>query len=117
MDQPIACTLRPTELTNRAIELAQLADCALRSREPIADGERLVFAPGAKIEQRLRDAVAAEASCCSFLRMDLRSDPEALVLDITGPAEAKPIIAELFAGDFEDNAARRRQLGLSPDVD
>jgi hypothetical protein len=32
--------------------------------------------------------VAAEASCCPFLTLELR---------ITGPDEARPIIAELFA--------------------
>ncbi len=97
MDQPIACTLRPTQYTDRTAQLRALADGALRSREPLAEGERLTFAPGAETETRLRDAVAAEASCCSFLRMDLRSQGDALVLDITGPAEARPIIAELFA--------------------
>jgi hypothetical protein len=97
MNQPIACTLRPAEYSDRTAELAELADGALRSRTPITGGERLTFAPGATTEERLRAAVAAEASCCSFLHMDLRSEPEALVLDITGPVEAKPIIAELFA--------------------
>lgn len=97
MDHPIACTLRPTEYTDRTAQLRELAGDALRSREPLANGERLTFAPGTKTATRLRDAVAAEASCCSFLHMDLRSQDDALVLDITGPAEAKPIIAELFA--------------------
>lgn len=97
MDRPIACTLTPTESAGRVTELAELATVALRSRESITGGERLVFAPGAETEQRLREAVAAEAECCSFLRMDLRSETDALVLDITGPAEAAPIIAALFA--------------------
>ena len=97
MDQPIACTLRPAELADRTAELRELAEAALRSREPLADGERLTFEAGAETEQRLRGAVAAEAACCAFLRMDLRSEPDALGLDVTGPAEARPIIAELFA--------------------
>ena len=97
MDEPIACTLTPTQHADRTAQLAELAREALRSRAPIAGGERLVFAPGAQTAERLRDAIAAEAACCSFLRMDLHSEPGALVLDIIGPAEAKPIIAELFA--------------------
>jgi hypothetical protein len=96
MDQPIACTLGSDEYTDRTAKLGELADGALRRREPIDGGERFVFAPGAEIEQRLRDAIAAEASCCSFLRMELHPQSEALVLDVTGPAEAKPIIVELF---------------------
>lgn len=97
MNRPIACTLRPSDYRDRAAQLRALADHALRSRSPIAGGERLTFAPGARIQQRLRDAIAAEASCCAFLDMQLREEPGALVLDITGSTEAQPIIAELFA--------------------
>jgi hypothetical protein len=97
MDQPIVCTLRPAQYTNRTAQLRGLADEALLSREPIAHGERLIFAPGGETERNLREAVAAEASCCAFLRMDLRAGNKGLVLDITGPHDAKPIIAELFA--------------------
>ena len=97
MNQPIACTLTPAEYTDRTTELRELADDALRSRTSIPGGERLVFAPGAETEQRLREVVAAEAECCSFLRMDLRRVGDGLGLDIEGPQEARPIIAELFA--------------------
>ena len=43
-----------------------------------------------------RDYVA-EAECCPFLSLDLRRDGDALELTITGPDEAAPIIAGLFA--------------------
>ncbi len=97
MNQPVACTLTPTQYADRTAQLSALAREALRSRAPIAGGQRLVFAPGAGTAERLRHAVAAEAACCSFLRMDLRSEPGALVLDVTGPAEAQPVITGLFA--------------------
>lgn len=97
MDQPIACTLTPTQHADRAAQLSALAREALRSRAPIAGGQRLVFAPGARTAESLRAAVAAEAACCPFLRMDLHPEPGALVLDVTGPAEARSIIAALFA--------------------
>jgi hypothetical protein len=41
--------------------------------------------------------IAAESSCCAFLRMDLRRTGDGLVLDIAGPQDARPVIAELFA--------------------
>lgn len=97
MDQPIACTLTPAQHADRTAQLSALAREALRSRVPIAGGQRLVFAPGARTAERLRAAVAAEAACCPFLSMDLHPEPGALVLDVTGPAEARPIIAALFA--------------------
>jgi hypothetical protein len=97
MEQPIACTLSPGRYEERTGELAALAARALRSREQTADGERLTFAGGADIERELRAVIAAEASCCAFLRMDLQRAGGGLVLDIAGPRDARPIIAELFA--------------------
>ena len=42
-------------------------------------------------------AVDAESACCSFLSMRLARIDDTLVLDVTGPHQAQPIIAELFA--------------------
>jgi hypothetical protein len=97
MDQPIACTLSTRDYAARTRETHELARRALVSREPIPDGARLTFEPGADTERELREIIAAEARCCAFLRMDLRPAADALVLEVTGPAEAEPIIAELFA--------------------
>ncbi len=97
MDQPIACVLRPAEFRGRIDELSALAARALRSREPTADGERLIFTDSEGTERALRAAIAAESRCCAFLRMDLRRSGDSLVLEITGPDDARPVIAELFA--------------------
>jgi hypothetical protein len=97
MEQPIACTLSPGQYQDRTGELAALAARALRSREQTPDGERLIFTDSPATEQELRAAIAAESSCCAFLRMDLQRADEGLVLDIAGPRDARPIIAELFA--------------------
>ena len=42
--------------------------------------------------------MAAEAACCPFLTLELRAAPGGLVLDVTGPDAAGPVIEELFAG-------------------
>jgi hypothetical protein len=97
MDAPIACNLSPGQYADRTGELAAVADRALRSRERTAAGERLVFTDTPEIERELRAVIAAEASCCAFLRMDLRRGESGLVLDIVGPQDAQPVIAELFA--------------------
>jgi hypothetical protein len=81
LDAPIACTLTPGQYADRTGDLASLAARALRTRKPTAAGER----------------IAAEASCCSFLRMDLQRSGDGLVLDVAGPQDARPVIAELFA--------------------
>jgi hypothetical protein len=95
-DAPIACTLSPGQYAERTDELAALAARALRSRERTPAGERLMFADSPQIERELRDVIAAESRCCAFLRMDLRRTGEGLVLDIAGPPDARPIIAELL---------------------
>jgi hypothetical protein len=97
MEQPIACTLSPGQYKSRTHDLAAIAARALRSREQTADGERLTFEDSADTERELRAAIAAESSCCAFLRMDLQRADDALVLDIAGPQDARPIIADLFA--------------------
>jgi hypothetical protein len=97
IDVPIACTLTPGQYQDRTGELAALAARALRTREQTAAGERLVFTDTAEIERELRGVIAAESSCCAFLRMELKRTADGLVLDIAGAEDARPIIAELFA--------------------
>jgi hypothetical protein len=96
-DAPIACTLTPGEYRSRTRDLSDLARRALLTREPIDGGERLTFTDSPAVERELAAAVAAEASCCSFLTMRLDRRAAGLVLDVSGPADAQPVIAELFA--------------------
>jgi hypothetical protein len=97
MEQPIACTLSAADYAARAQDTGELAARALRSRHPISDGTRLVFNADAQTERDLRELIAAEAQCCAFLRMELTTEADTLILEVTGPADAQPIIAELFA--------------------
>lgn len=97
MSQPIACLLTPSQAGQRAEQTAAIASRALRQREVIADGQRLRFEDSPEIEAQLSEVIAAEAECCSFLRMQLRRADDGLELDITGPGQARPIIEGLFA--------------------
>jgi hypothetical protein len=96
-DQPVACALNAGDLEERLRRLRDLSATALVSRQPIPGGERLLFVDASDTETALRAAIDAEASCCSFLAMTLERRPVGLVLDVTGPELARPIIAELFA--------------------
>jgi hypothetical protein len=96
-DTPIACSLSGPDLAARKAATATIARAALRRRELIADGRRLHFTGGEDVEDQLRDIVAAESACCPFLTLRLHRDGDALRLEVTGPAEAQPIIEELFA--------------------
>jgi hypothetical protein len=88
--------LTAADYAARTEAIAELARRALRSREPIPGGTRLTFEVGDDTERQLRALIAAEARCCAFLRMDLRPSADALILEITGPTGAEPVIAELF---------------------
>jgi hypothetical protein len=96
MEQPIVCTLSAGQYTERTDELAALAARALRARERTPAGERLIFTDSEQIERELRAVIAAESSCCAFLRMDLQRAQAGLVLEIAGPRDARAVIAELF---------------------
>jgi hypothetical protein len=50
-----------------------------------------------QIEQRTRELVAAESKCCAFLDFDLGREDGDLVLDISGPEDARPVIEMFFA--------------------
>jgi hypothetical protein len=97
MDQPIACNLPPADLRARGDDMSEIARRALRARHPLEGGARLTFAGDATTERDLRDVIAAEAQCCAFLTFDLRREDDALRLDVTGPEEAQPLIAQMFA--------------------
>ena len=97
MDQPIACTLTADAFRDRTAELAELAGRVLLDRAPIRGGQRLTFAGDPATERDVRALVDAERSCCMFLEFDLRRRDDRLVLDVTGPDDARQLIAELFA--------------------
>jgi hypothetical protein len=97
MEQTIACSLNAADYAARRQQTAEIARDALMSRDLVEGGARLTFAATDATERELREVIAAEADCCSFLRFELDRDGETLRLNVTGPADAQPIIAELFA--------------------
>jgi alkanesulfonate monooxygenase SsuD/methylene tetrahydromethanopterin reductase-like flavin-dependent oxidoreductase (luciferase family) len=97
MDRSFACSLPPAGLRERRAVIDEIARAALRSRDPITGGARLTFTGGDDTERALRDLIAAESECCPFLRFDLERGDDEVRLDVTGPAEAQPMLAEMFA--------------------
>jgi hypothetical protein len=96
-EPPIACSLSAAEYRRRVEDTGRVAQDALRGRHPITGGARLTFDDAPGVRARLERFVAAESRCCPFLTLDLNADDGALVLDVTSPADAAPIIEELFA--------------------
>jgi len=96
-DLPIACTLTPDGMTARLALIDALATSGLLSRTPTDAGLRVRLRDTPEIEARTRELVAAESKCCAFLHFDLRRRDGDLVLDITGPEDARAVIEMFFA--------------------
>jgi hypothetical protein len=94
---PIACTLSAAGMSARQSLIDALSADGLLDRKPTDDGVRVRLRDTPDIERRTRELVAAEARCCAFLTFDLRRVEGALVLDIAGPPEARPVIDMFFA--------------------
>jgi hypothetical protein len=96
-DLPIACTLTPSAMTDRLAFIDDLGRDGLIAREATESGLRVRLRGTADIERRTRELIAAESSCCSFMTFSLERVDDVLVLDITGPPDARPIIEQFFA--------------------
>jgi hypothetical protein len=93
----IACTLTSGGMTARLALIEALAADGLIDRTPTDAGLRLRLRDTPGIERRTRELVAAESKCCAFLDFSLGHDGDALVLDIAGPEDARPVIDMFFA--------------------
>jgi hypothetical protein len=93
---PIACTLSPDGFRARLALIDALAADGLLGRVPTDAGLRVRLRDTPEIERRTRDLVAAESACCAFLDFNLARDAGDLVLDISGPEDARPVIALFF---------------------
>src|SRR5919112_15952 len=94
---PIACSLRADELPRRLAEIGVLGRAALISVERGDARSVLRFEPSSAIRAELERIVAAESSCCSFLRLGLDDEPSATTLTIEAPPGGEPVMHELVA--------------------
>jgi hypothetical protein len=98
-DIPIACTLPPDGMSARQALIDALAADGLLDRVPTDTGLRVRLRDTPEIERRTRELVAAESECCAFLDFELAREDGVLVLDIAGPADARPVIDLFFAAE------------------
>lgn len=94
--EPIACSLSSGEAQERAWQWAALLDQAQAMRNPIAGGVRVELLQRDGVAAELDRLVAAERACCPFLTMRVEAAGDLLALTVTAPAQAEPLIADLF---------------------
>jgi hypothetical protein len=95
-DIPIACTLSPDGFTARMGLIDALAADGLLERTRTQNGLRVRLRDTPDIERRARELIAAESRCCAFLNFELDREGDSLVLAISGPEAAGPMIDLLF---------------------
>jgi hypothetical protein len=95
-DLPLACTLDAHAAAGRRQQISRLWSEALIATERTPAGVRVRLRNSPEIERRARELIAAEARCCAFLVFDLRAADEELVLEITGPDDARAVIDDFF---------------------
>jgi hypothetical protein len=96
-DLPIACTLTSDGMAARLALIDALTADGLIDRTPTAAGLRVRLRDSPQIEERTRELIAAESLCCPFLDFNLDRDGGDLVLDVTGPQDARAVIDLFFA--------------------
>jgi hypothetical protein len=100
---PIACSLNATELPARLAEITALGDDALIDVHRAPGHAGLRFAAGDGIRDRVEAIIHAEAQCCAFLNMEIRDEPDLVVLHITASPDADLVLGELvdaFRGEL-----------------
>jgi hypothetical protein len=92
---PIACSLSGADLAQRLTEISDLGRSGLLDVERDAARAVLRFSADDGTAERLQAIVDAEGRCCPFLDMTVRARPEALVLTIDAPDDARLVVDEL----------------------
>ena len=95
---PNACSLQPSELSDRRTVWERLLKRALHHRRTIPSGIRLVFVAEEGVEAKLRELARLEGQCCSFADWKVECRDDEVVLDVTAPTEAVAAVRALFDG-------------------
>jgi hypothetical protein len=95
--QPLTCSLSPDGLAERKALIDGLVASGRTGVTAIPGGVevRFVTRPGLKAD--LDALVELEARCCAFLVLTVARTDDLSVLEVTGPAGAQSLIAELFS--------------------
>ena len=96
MDLPILCTLTEEQMRERRSEILELFRARVCGSEALPNGYAFQLSADALVD--IARLVDLERQCCKFLSFRIVVEPEQqLRLEITGPPQAKSIIADFFS--------------------
>lgn len=93
---PNGCTLDGADMIERVNAWRAVSAQAV-SREVHRDRIRSVYPPDPELTAALKDLIAAEAICCSFLNFTLQEEAERTVVELTFPPEARSLVEGAIA--------------------
>lgn len=93
----MACSLSAVELEERAGRWRRLAERALVESSYEEGVARLRCRADPGVEAELRELVRLEGECCPFLTLAVSSGDGGLLLEVSGPAEARQMVAAFAA--------------------
>jgi hypothetical protein len=96
MNKPIVCILSEDQLRERRATVLASLRAAAKSVRKVENGFLFEFDSGPEIVAMVRKTVELEQACCAFLNFRIVESGFHLLLEITGPAAAQPIIADFF---------------------
>jgi hypothetical protein len=98
MDLRIACTLTGPDLRERRQAVMDAFRSMQVSVSELPDGYAFIFPASSEALQRIAELVDLEQQCCPFLtfKIVVEAAQAAIRLEVTGPGEAKTVIAEYF---------------------
>jgi hypothetical protein len=105
MDLPILCTLTQAELQERRRELLDRVKTSATKATELHDGFAYEFPSDPELLAMLGRLIALEHECCRFLtfKISLKAGEDSVILEVTSPPEAKPIIADFLGAAHPTN--------------
>ena len=93
---PNGCTLDSGEMVERVNAWRDISSKAT-TRKVESTKITSEYPPDPLLAQRLKDLIAAEAVCCSFLKFDLRQEPDRTVVELEFPEDARVLVEGVIA--------------------
>jgi DNA-binding transcriptional MerR regulator len=93
-DEPIVCTLGPDDMGDRIAAWQRIVAGVAYAHEPVDGGVRLRLPRSTDLAE-LAQLMADEQTCCSFFTFGLTVGRESVVLDVTAPDDALPMVHAL----------------------
>jgi hypothetical protein len=98
MELPIACTLTEAEMRERRQTILDSVREAILNVTSLPLGYAYRFEATSAVLAQLGRLVELERRCCPFLtfKIVIEAGSQPFCLEVTGPAEAKAVIADFF---------------------